>query len=300
MNNKASKRTLKKQSSEELQENGGDSSFKSETEELRGFTESEINTKHVLIFDSEEQIIEEAKHSMVTRSQNSTPQPKKTEETIEENGDSEQRKENGEQPKENGEQNKESGEQTKENGEHPRVNGVENKQEESAEECLEAKETVAPEMEPLILEPDEPEPELQFDENSDLESGKNSPIVSRCTTRRSQIRNVPTPKTPRLIAPEQKEIEVKEPEAEETLKSNKILNESTDSLESVNSEDVSTYVAVGSDATRINFVQEPNYDEEIESPFLKSLKERSYNRLATRRSLRSVSRVSFFVHNLPH
>lgn len=50
------------------------------------------------------------------------------------------------------------------------------------------------------IEHDEPEPELQFDENSDIESVKNaSPVVSRCTTRRSQVRNVPTPKTPKLI-----------------------------------------------------------------------------------------------------
>ena len=52
------------------------------------------------------------------------------------------------------------------------------------------------EAEPLVLEAEEPEPELQFDENSDVDSRKSSPII-RCTTRRSLTRNIPTPKTPK-------------------------------------------------------------------------------------------------------
>lgn len=53
------------------------------------------------------------------------------------------------------------------------------------------------------LEQDEPEPELEFDENSDKESVQNaSPVVSRCTTRRSQARNIPTPKTPKSAVQE--------------------------------------------------------------------------------------------------
>lgn len=66
------------------------------------------------------------------------------------------------------------------------------------------------------IEHDEPEPELQFDENSDIESVKNaSPVVSRCTTRRSHVRNVPTPKTPKLIVQEQIDEEPPSQESEE-------------------------------------------------------------------------------------
>ncbi|CAH1969592.1 unnamed protein product [Acanthoscelides obtectus] len=50
-------------------------------------------------------------------------------------------------------------------------------------------------MDPLLIA-DEPEAELQFEETSDIESGKNSPVV-RCATRRSLTRNIPTPKTPK-------------------------------------------------------------------------------------------------------
>nr|CAI5863564.1 unnamed protein product [Callosobruchus analis] len=50
-------------------------------------------------------------------------------------------------------------------------------------------------MDPLLIA-DEPEAELQFEETSDIESGKNSPVV-RCDTRRSLTRNIPTPKTPK-------------------------------------------------------------------------------------------------------
>lgn len=296
MNNKASKRASKKTSAlAEDTENGGnaDDSFKSDSEELKGFSVSEINANAKPIPDDlDEQNPEEGKRLMVTRSQNATPQPKKSEEPSEEIAET-----NG------------VSEQTKENGEHSIItNGVETKESheavitESKETTNEVLVTEQIELEPLADEPDEPEPELQFDENSDLESGKNSPAVSRCTTRRSQIRNVPTPRTPRLIAPEQKEaetFEIKEPvevepEVEaEVLQSSQTVN---DSLESINSEDVSTFVAVGSDATRINFMQERTFDGEVYSPFLKSLKEgknnSSLHRLSTRRSIRSVSRVS--------
>lgn len=292
MSNKANKRVSKKISVEEIQGNGdADESFKSDTEELKGFSEAEINAKPITN-DLEEQTPEESHRLMVTRSQSATPQPKRPEETSEETVET-----SG------------NSEEVKENGDHPITNGVEVKQDEVAE-IIHIKETISEvlvteqiELEPLADEPDEPEPELQFDENSDLESGKNSPAVSRCMTRRSQIRNVPTPKTPRLIPPEQRESEnsdVKEPEQEEVLENNQNGDQGVDSFESVNSEDLSTFVAVGSDATRINFFEERTFDGEVDSPFLKSLKERSYNntlpKLSTRRSIRSVSRVSLFLN----
>lgn len=54
-----------------------------------------------------------------------------------------------------------------------------------------------PELEPLVV--DSEEQELQFDDNSDIDSHKGSPVLTnRCATRRSQTRNIPTPKTPRV------------------------------------------------------------------------------------------------------
>lgn len=55
------------------------------------------------------------------------------------------------------------------------------------------------EMEPLTQESEEVYPELVFDENSDIDSRKSSPVLSRCKTRRSQTRNIPTPKTPKSV-----------------------------------------------------------------------------------------------------
>lgn len=55
------------------------------------------------------------------------------------------------------------------------------------------------EMEALVVNVDEPESELEFADNSETESHKDSPNSLRCKTRRSQTRNIPTPKTPKSI-----------------------------------------------------------------------------------------------------
>lgn len=54
-------------------------------------------------------------------------------------------------------------------------------------------------MEPLVLSPDDVCPELVFEESSDKESEKHSPVLSRCVTRRSQNRRIPTPSTPKVF-----------------------------------------------------------------------------------------------------
>ncbi|XP_044754745.1 uncharacterized protein LOC123313794 [Coccinella septempunctata] len=142
-------------------------------------------------------------------------------------------------------------------------------------------------MEPLVLQPDEPCPELEFEESSDKESEKHSPVLSRCTTRRSQNRNIPTPNTPRSVyEPEQEKDQIDSdkgsgkpvpgPEC-----SSKIINLNETDRSSTN---VSMTVQVGGNDTRTDF-------SEGESELLQSLRSRgsqSASRyLTSRRSLRS-------------
>ncbi|KAL3269612.1 hypothetical protein HHI36_008676 [Cryptolaemus montrouzieri] len=125
-------------------------------------------------------------------------------------------------------------------------------------------------MDPLVLQSDEPCPELEFEENSDKESGKYSPIITRCMTRRSQNRNIPTPKTPKSLFDEQESEKgitpTPTPDPEEVPKNTPLMdfNETDDSS---NTDNLSTKVQVGGDATRINF-------SEGESDFLSNLKNR--------------------------
>ncbi|KAL1494262.1 hypothetical protein ABEB36_009886 [Hypothenemus hampei] len=98
------------------------------------------------------------------------------------------------------------------------------------------------EMEALILASDEPDPELQFDESSDKDSGKGSPIQPRCKTRRSHTRNIPTPKTPKNDSESNSAAPTPTPET---------IN---DTNESLNVEDASTRAQIGSDSTRLDFV----------------------------------------------
>lgn len=102
------------------------------------------------------------------------------------------------------------------------------------------------EMDPLIIASDEPDPELQFDENSDMDSGKGSPILARCKTRRSHTRNIPTPKTPKSATDSESE---KNSVAPTPTPEN--LNETNDSL---NVDELSTKAEVGSDATRLDYM----------------------------------------------
>lgn len=149
------------------------SKTENDEQELKGFSESEINgTKHV------------------------------SDELVKEISESEESKQESQNEPENGEQI--ATEEKQVNGVEEAINGEDITEENGIRNEAE-------------IEHDEPEPELQFDENSDIESVKNaSPVVSRCTTRRSQVRNVPTPKTPKLILQELNEEEPPSQESEET------------------------------------------------------------------------------------
>lgn len=117
---------------------------------------------------------------------------------------------------------------------------------------------------------DEPHPELMFEENSDIESGKSSPVLSRCKTRRSATRNIPTPKTP-------KSVDEEVPDGDE-------MNASFESC----SEDISTEAQVGSDSTRLEYT-----DREEGNSFLQEVKNKTFGetlrQLSTRRTIRPIS-----------
>ncbi|KAG5889250.1 hypothetical protein JTB14_006386 [Gonioctena quinquepunctata] len=129
------------------------------------------------------------------------------------------------------------------------------------------------EMDPLIIT-DEPDPELQFDENSDMESGKGSPVIPRCVTRRSQTRNIPTPKTPKTQEQDQeseKDIAVSEEiEGIVPLKKDD-LNNTCDSTDTI---DTSTKAQVGSDVTRLEYT-EKNISVPEDTSYLDASRERS-------------------------
>ncbi|KYB25177.1 hypothetical protein TcasGA2_TC034872 [Tribolium castaneum] len=118
---------------------------------------------------------------------------------------------------------------------------------------------------------DEQHPELMFEENSDMESGKGSPVLSRCKTRRSISRNVPTPKTPKSVEGE--------------VAGEEDMNATFESC----SEDVSTKAQVGGDSTRLDYTDR----EEGNSFFLQEAKNKSFGetlrRLSTRRTIRPIS-----------
>lgn len=198
---------------------------------------------------------------IVTRSRSQTPQVKKNEEALAE--DKQQIvEENGK------EEAKESSEEAKESNEE--------EVKEATQNGFKEPEANTQEMEPLILEPDEPEPELQFDEASDLESGKDSPVItSRCRTRRSQLRNIPTPKTPKIETPNDTKTSFQSAMTDQ---------------ESSSSEDLSTKAQPGSDETRLNFTYANN--SEVLSPFLAVAKEKTFGEsvrlLSARPSVRSV------------
>lgn len=139
------------------------------------------------------------------------------------------------------------------------------------------------EMDSLILCADEPEAELQFDDNSDgLESGKSSPVL-RCLTRRSQTRNIPTPKTPKSVV---EEAEEKTPSQEVIADTEKKSEIDSDSFNS----NISTKVQVGGDSTRLNCSESGFLDD---SAYLNASRERSFSDtlrgLSSRRTIRPIS-----------
>lgn len=141
--------------------------------------------------------------------------------------------------------------------------------------------TVEPvEMDSLILT-DEPDPELQFDENSDMESVKGSPIQSRCKTRRSHSRHIPTPKTPKSATDSESE---KNSVAPTPTPEN--LTETGDSLALA---DVSTRAETGSDTTRLDALS----NELADDSYLNYTRERTLGEtlrgLSARKTIRPIN-----------
>lgn len=190
---------------------------------------------------------------------------------------------NIDEAKENGEE--EKNEETIVKGKEVEEN-EESRKKDSKEE-LKTSEPDSVEMEPLVVS-DEVESELQFlEENSDKESGKGSPIIHRCATRRSYTRNIPTPKTPKLTEdPDSEKISTND-EVEENVCNlpNDIpktgLNETGDSLDIAN---MSTAVEVGSDTTRVTFAEADDNIPPLDESYLQKLRERV---LTARRPLRA-------------
>uniref|UniRef100_A0A6P7F6T3 Uncharacterized protein LOC114326931 n=1 Tax=Diabrotica virgifera virgifera TaxID=50390 RepID=A0A6P7F6T3_DIAVI len=133
----------------------------------------------------------------------------------------------------------------------------------SSQQESKSPESESVEMEPLVVG-DEVESELQFlEENSDKESGKGSPVIPRCFTRRSFTRNIPTPRTPKLSDDPDSEKNSVTDQTEETICNlpNDVnipkieLNDSSDSLDTLNT---STNVEVGGNSTRLDFTEATN------------------------------------------
>ncbi|CAH1112549.1 unnamed protein product [Psylliodes chrysocephalus] len=149
-----------------------------------------------------------------------------------------------------------------------------------------SKETV--EMDPLVIS-DEIDAELQFlEENSDKDSGKGSPLMTRCATRRSYTRNIPTPKTPKL--PDQETDSEKNSTVDQSEEICNLPNDipipktdnPNDTKDSLDTENASIKVEVGSDSTRLDF-SEINNSTEHDLSYLNSLRDRG---LSSRRPIR--------------
>ncbi|XP_030764176.1 proteoglycan 4-like [Sitophilus oryzae] len=129
-------------------------------------------------------------------------------------------------------------------------------------------------MDPLVIASDEPDPELQFDETSDLESGKGSPLIPRCKTRRSHTRNIPTPKTPKSLDSDSDKASVSAtpdiPDTESTKAEN--LNDTHDSLEA---ENASIIAEAGSDVTRLNYTAFEDSEVSEDQSYFNSVREKS-------------------------
>ncbi|XP_057658373.1 myb-like protein X isoform X2 [Diorhabda carinulata] len=196
---------------------------------------------------------------------------KQTENNV--SGANEKAQENGKE--ELNEENIVKDKEVAENEESPKKNGKEE---------LKTSERDSVEMEPLVVS-DEVESELQFlEENSDKESGKGSPIIHRCATRRSYTRNIPTPKTPKLT---------EDPDSEKNYQTEENVcylpndipktgsNETEDSLDIAN---MSTAVEVGSDTTLVTFAEANDSIPPLDESYLQRLRERG---LMARRPLRA-------------
>lgn len=266
MSSKTQKR--KNQQSTNMENGNHETNGTQESEELKGFTQDElITTKAVMkeitvvltpVDAIESQIEAEESEKRLTRSQKKENGEK--EEIIED----EEKRVTRSQTKENNSEIVDVG--SNEDEVVIEAETIESKSKENGES--EVKDISDIEKD---LEPDETEPELQFDENSDRDSGKNSP-ASRCLTRRSHLRNLPTPKTPKSP-----------PETTPTPTSE---DEDSKINSNISTGDLSTQAQPGNDTTRADFTV--NDDEPSE--FLKSLRDKSLSDtlrgLSSRRSLR--------------
>ncbi|KRT79643.1 hypothetical protein AMK59_7621 [Oryctes borbonicus] len=173
--------------------------------------------------------------------------------------------------------------------------------------------TIENEMEPLVLETEDIDPELEFDEGSDIDSQSSSPII-RCRTRRSQARNIPTPKTPRTIdsngddktsecSDKPSVVAVATPEVTDTESEVSVFKPVTDVygskklFEKISEEEfdsfqnMSTKAIAGNDTTRnVDLSSYPDNEFEY-SPFVIQSRERSVGEtlklLSARRSIKS-------------
>lgn len=179
---------------------------------------------------------------------------------------------------------KESSQQSVSNEEVTISNTVSDPEDEVKTNELSKPESEAVEMDPLILAMDEPDPELQFDENSDLDSGKGSPIQLRCKTRRSHTRNIPTPKTPKSTDSESEKNSVAPTPTPENV------NDTNDSL---NIGDVSTRAEVGSDVTRLAYIANNSSIISEDNSYLNYSRERSLTEtlrsLSPRKTIRPIN-----------
>lgn len=138
------------------------------------------------------------------------------------------------------------------------------------------KSSEAVEMETLILG-DEQDPELQFDETSDIDSIRSSPIQTRCKTRRS-TRNASLTKSPKSATDSESEkVSAAPTPTPENL---------TDTLD----EDVSTRAQIGSDTTRLEFMDNSSIASEDYVPNFNDASYReSIGRLSARRTIRPLN-----------
>ncbi|RZC34326.1 hypothetical protein BDFB_006674 [Asbolus verrucosus] len=206
-----------------------------------------------------EKDIKETDSCIVTRSRSTTPQVKK----VPVNGHEENEKEEEEEKAE------------KEDDKEGDDLNVSNRDTET-------------EMDPLILS-DEPDPELVFEENSDLESGRSSPILTRCKTRRSITRSIPTPKTPKSV--EENENVTPSPPIEVDVTNKDCDQELNVTFESC-ADDISTKAEAGSDSTRLDYMNKDFSNLETNS-FLQEAKNKSFGEtlrhLSTRRTIRPIN-----------
>lgn len=199
------------------------------------------------------------------------------------------------------------------NKENEQVEAVTYQSKGTKEDDTETNLTVENQMEPLFLESEEADPELEFEEHSDVDSQRNSPI--RCRTRRSQIKYIPGPKKSKILninnddktsecCDKPSVLTVPTPEITDTESELSVFKPVTDVYDCNEKlfckpieddfdsfQNISTKAVVGSDTTRnVELGSYPEEEFEL-SPFLIQSRERSVGEtlklLSARRSIRT-------------